>query len=351
MSLYVKIKKKLGNFNLDVEFESNDETVALLGESGSGKSMTLKCIAGIEKPDEGLIILNGRVLFDSQKKINLPSRKRNVGILFQNYALFPNMTVEGNITVAMKGASDAEKRHKVEEMVELFCLQGLEKKHPSQLSGGQQQRVATARLLASSPDIILLDEPFSALDSHLRWKLELQLTEDLSRFNGTVILVSHNRDEAYRMSNEIIVIKNGKCTLPMDKVHLFGDPGTVDAAVVSGCRNIVSATRLDEHHVRVPQWGVDMTTESEVMNDLHSIGIRAHLIERDGDQNVLNCTVCRVIEGPFECSVILSLNSAPNSESGEEKLLYWQISITEDLPNVGDTINLYVPIDKVLLLT
>lgn len=350
MSLYVRIKKKLGNFDMDLEFTTDNETVALLGESGSGKSMTLKCIAGIEKPDEGKIILNDRVLFDSENNIDLPPRKRKVGILFQNYALFPNMTVEQNIGVAMKGRSDEEKKKKVAEMVETFCLQGLEKKRPLQLSGGQQQRVATARMLASEPDIIMLDEPFSALDSHLRWKLEMQLTEDLSRFEGTVILVSHNRDEAYRMSNKIIVIKDGICMAPMDKEQLFDDPHTVDAAVVSGCKNILPAVKIDDHHVKVTQWDLEFETEAHVPDDLDSVGIRSHYITENADGNKISCIVRKVIESPFEYSVILSVNSMFGSDNDKQNSLYWQIDKSHPAPAVGDNVLLYVPDNKILLL-
>jgi molybdate transport system ATP-binding protein len=348
MSLYVRIKKKLGNFDMDVEFSSGNETVALLGESGSGKTMTLKCIAGIEVPDEGEIILNDRVLFDSKKGINVPPRKRKVGILFQNYALFPNMTVEGNIAIGMREKSDLEKKKKVSEMIDLFCLNGLEKKHPLQLSGGQQQRVATARMLASDPDIIMLDEPFSALDSHLRWKLEMQLTDDLSRFKGSVILVSHNRDEAYRMSNKIIVIKNGRCMLPMDKEEFFEDPHTVAAAIVSGCKNIMPVSRIDEHHVKVIPWNVELETHNIVSDKVSSIGIRSHLITTEFNVNAISCTVQKVIESPFEFSIILSVDAAASHE--RDNSLYWEIDKSRQTPMVGDRISLFIPDDHILLL-
>ncbi len=348
MSLHVKIKKRLGNFSLDVQFDSADETIALLGESGSGKTMTLKCIAGIENPDEGRIILNGRVLFDSEKGINLPPRKRKVGILFQNYALFPNMTVEQNIGIGMRRTSEADRKKRVSEMVELFCLNGLEKKRPLQLSGGQQQRVATARMLASDPDIIMLDEPFSALDSHLRWKLEMQLTEDLSRFKGTVILVSHNRDEAYRMSKRIIVMKNGRCMQPMDKEEFFDDPHTVDAAIVSGCKNILPVSKVDEHHVKVIPWNIELKTQNIVPDDVSSIGIRSHFMTTKANVNTISCTVQKVIESPFEFSIILSVDVSTSRE--RENSLYWEIQKSIEAPMVGDRISLHVPEDHILLL-
>ena len=189
MSLYVDIEKRLGAFRLQSKFEVADETLALLGASGCGKSVTLKCIAGIMTPDRGRIVLNGRVLFDSEKKIDLTPQQRRVGYLFQQYALFPNMTVEQNILCGIREGRRSEKRALAAEKIRMFRLEGLEKKHPAQLSGGQQQRVALARILCSEPQAILLDEPFSALDSYLKW--ELELGELLGAFDGPILWVSH----------------------------------------------------------------------------------------------------------------------------------------------------------------
>ena len=155
MSLYVDIEKRLGVFRLQSKFEVADETLALLGASGCGKSVTLKCIAGIMTPDRGRIVLNGRVLFDSEKKIALTPQQRRVGYLFQQYALFPNMTVEQNILCGIRAGSRSEKRSLAAEKLRMFRLEGLEKKYPAQLSGGQQQRVALARILCSEPQAIL----------------------------------------------------------------------------------------------------------------------------------------------------------------------------------------------------
>ena len=174
MSLSVDIRKKLEGFTLDIAFRTENRVTGLLGASGSGKSMTLKCIAGIEQPDEGRIVLNERVLYDSEKGINLTPQKRRVGYLFQNYALFPNMTVETNIAVGLSG-SKKEMEETVREMVLRFHLEGLEKRYPGELSGGQQQRVALARIMAYKPDVIMLDEPFSALDTWLREQLQMEV--------------------------------------------------------------------------------------------------------------------------------------------------------------------------------
>ena len=153
--------------------------------------MTLKCIAGIEKPDRGTIALDGRVLFDSEKHINLTPQQRRVGYPFQQYALFPNMTAAQNILCGIHTGSRTEKKETLAALLRTFRLEGLEKKLPAQLSGGQQQRVALARILASEPQAILLDEPFSALDSYLKWELEFELGELLGAFDGPILWVSH----------------------------------------------------------------------------------------------------------------------------------------------------------------
>ena len=178
---------------MHMQFRAEQEIFAILGASGCGKSMTLKCIAGIEKPDEGRIVLDGKVLFDSEKKINLPPQKRKVGYMFQDYALFPHMNVVQNIEAGMGKRPD---RSRTESLIRQFQLEGLEKKIPGQLSGGQKQRVAMARMLAAEPELILLDEPFSALDTYLKWQLEQEMYKHLKEAGKTVIFVSHNRGTA-----------------------------------------------------------------------------------------------------------------------------------------------------------
>ena len=212
MELTVNIKKKLRDFSLDVNFAVRDEIFALLGASGCGKSMTLKCIAGIETPDSGLITLNGRTLFDSDNNINLKPQARRAGYLFQNYALFPNMTVAQNITFAATG----DKSAKLKENIKRFQLGGLENAYPAQLSGGQCQRVALARILTSNAEILLLDEPTSALDSHLKWQLELQLA-DILKLYGAAILVSHDCEEVYRLADSVALIHRGKIATNLSK--------------------------------------------------------------------------------------------------------------------------------------
>ena len=208
MALEVDITKKLDGFFMHMQFRAEQEIFAILGASGCGKSMTLKCIAGIEKPDSGRIVLNGRVLFDSEKKINLPVQKRNVGYLFQNYALFPTMTVEQNLMVVMEGKKE-EKRAKIKEQLERFELSGLEKRYPSQLSGGQQQRVGVARALVVDPEIIFADEPTGNLDSNTSREVMELMQQVVHEKQQTLVMVTHDNHLA-SFADRIFHIIDGK---------------------------------------------------------------------------------------------------------------------------------------------
>ena len=301
MSLHVDIRKRLGSFTLDVTFSAENGITSLLGASGCGKSMTLKCIAGIEKPDEGRIELDGTVLFDSKQKINLPPQKRRVGYLFQNYALFPNMSVRQNILCGLNREKDrGAKERRLREMLRMMQLEGLEDRKPAQLSGGQQQRAALARILVNDPQILLLDEPFSALDGHLRDSLKVEMRDLLERFGREVLMVTHDRNEAYNMSREIAVMDRGRLlTIKPTKV-LFADPGSVQAAILTGCKNIVKASRVDEHTVEIPEWGVRMETKDTVKEGLCAVGVRAHYFNPTAAQNRFPVRFIEEMEEPFE---------------------------------------------------
>lgn len=207
--LYVNIEKRLDRYTLKANFKCEKDTLALFGASGAGKSMTLKCIAGIEKPDRGVIQLNDRVLFDSNKRINLPPQKRHVGYLFQDYALFPDMTVSGNILSAMRKLPKAERERKLSDLIKRFQLNGLEKRRPELLSGGEKQRVALARIFASSPEVLLLDEPFSSLDTLLKLQLIPYIREIIADFGGETIMVSHDIEEVRQLCPKLITITDG----------------------------------------------------------------------------------------------------------------------------------------------
>lgn len=207
--LYVDIEKRLDRFTLKAKFQCDHSPLALFGASGAGKSMTLKCISGIEKPDRGVIQLNDRILFDSEKHIDLPPQKRRVGYLFQEYALFPNMTVSGNITAGMRKLPKKEREQKLSELIERFRLGGLENRRPESLSGGEKQRVALARIFASSPEVLLLDEPFSSLDTMLKYQLIPYIRDIIRDFGGETILVSHDIDEVRQLCAAVSPILGG----------------------------------------------------------------------------------------------------------------------------------------------
>ena len=357
MSLKVNIKKRMGNFNLDVAFETERGVFAILGASGCGKSMTLKCIAGIETPDEGRIELNGRVLYDSAKKINLTPQKRRVGYMFQDYALFPNMTVEQNIKAGMGKHPEEEK---VRSYINRFRLEGLEKHYPAQLSGGQKQRVAMARMIASEPDILLLDEPFSALDSYLKWELEQEMRDMLAEVQKPVLFVSHNRDEVYRLCSMVSCIGHGKMEVIEKTKEFFHNPKTKTAAVLSGCKNISAAEIVDNNHIKALGWGITLCV-SEIPEETKAVGIRAHsfypvnaeqipgkesaanesrvsvIQEGTGlkkyrnpvqEENIFKIEESRIIEDPFEWNI----SFRPSKESG---WLQWKIAKTEQKDSPG----------------
>ncbi|WP_281740027.1 ATP-binding cassette domain-containing protein [Holdemanella biformis] len=207
--LEVQIYKKLAEFDLDASFQVDDNILGLMGASGSGKSMTLKCIAGIETPDQGRIVLNNRVLFDSEKKINVPIQKRNVGYMFQSYALFPNMNVYENISVGLRARKVKDVDIVVQKVMQQFRIFELASRYPKQLSGGQRQRVALARLMAYEPDVLLLDEPFSALDEDLKKDLLQELKSEL-QISKPVIFVSHDKEEVNYLCDLKYKIKQGE---------------------------------------------------------------------------------------------------------------------------------------------
>ena len=208
--LYAEFEKKLDLFTLKVKIEAENDISALFGASGVGKSMTLKCIAGIEKPDRGVIRLGDKVLFDSERHINLSPQKRHIGYLFQEYALFPSITVRGNITAALHHLPRKDRRSRCDELMNRFHIADLSEKKPEHLSGGERQRVALARIFASEPEAILLDEPFSSLDTLLKWELIPYLKETLQSFFGCSIMVSHSVDEVLSLCNSVSVIEHGE---------------------------------------------------------------------------------------------------------------------------------------------
>lgn len=315
MAINVQIKKKLGSFRLDIRFQSDSKRIGILGASGCGKSMTLKSIAGIETPDEGRIEVEGRTLFDRESKVNLKPQKRNVGYLFQNYALFPTMNVEKNIAAGLKG-SRQENDRRVREMIGKFQLEGLEKRLPGQLSGGQQQRVALARIMAYEPDVILLDEPFSALDMYLKDQLQQELIRMLEDYEGTVIMVSHNRDEVYRFSEELLIIDQGHIAASGETKELFQNPVSKEAARLTGCKNFSRARRIDGHTLDAQDWGITLHIKGEIPDYTEWVGYRAHdfvPVWGERGENMLKADIESSAVLPFEQNYYLRPESAGQS--------------------------------------
>jgi molybdate transport system ATP-binding protein len=348
MSLFVDIKKKLKGFSLDVSFETNGEYLGILGSSGSGKSMTLKCIAGIETPDEGRIVLNGKVLFDSYRKINLKPQDRHIGYLFQNYALFPNMTVEENIGIGLL-TSKIEKERRVSEIIKKFHLQGLEKKYPNQLSGGQQQRVAMARCIIYKPDILMLDEPFSALDSHLKEKLQSEVLEFLKLYDGEVLMVTHSRDEVYKFCNNIVIIDKGNSILLGNTKEVFRDPKLMEAAMLTGCKNISRCKVVSSNKVYAIDWDITLEIEKEIPKEINYIGIRAHSFEIVNtnfktEKNILDCQIDKIVENVFEYSILLK-----NKNKENKNTILYKIK-KEEWDNRKDKEELYLKIPESSIL-
>ena len=348
MALEVDIRKKLGKFYLDVEIGSESRRIGILGASGCGKSMTLKCIAGIETPDEGRIAVGGRTLFDTERRCNLKPQKRNVGYLFQNYALFPAMSVRKNIAAGLNG-SKAEKEQRVQEMIRKFRLEGLEEQLPGELSGGQQQRVALARIMAYEPDVILLDEPYAALDSFLKERLQQEMQELLAEYPGTVILVSHSRDEIYRFSEEVLIMDAGRILCGGKTKEVFERPGYAQAARLTGCRNIAAIQRKNGPVLEVPGWNLQMELSKEIPAEVRYVGIRAHdFVPVWGEQepNCIPAGEARMAELPFERNYFL------RSTDEEQEGICWAVQrhLWQELDEKGMPDYLRIPEEKVLLL-
>ena len=318
--LEIDFQKQLKHYTLDMDVSITGGCLGILGASGCGKSMTLKAVAGIVCPDSGRIATEKTVLYDSKKKIDLSPQKRKVGYLFQNYALFPNMTVEQNIMAGIQGGK-SEKKKKAARLAEQFQLSDLEKQYPARLSGGQQQRVALARILASEPDVLLLDEPFSAMDSYLKEELQLEMQRHIQSFGGCTILVSHDRDEIYRLCSHTMIMEQGKNVICDNTKSLFEKPRKVAAARLTGCKNISQAEKRGRFQVYAKDWGILLYTAEEVSEKTAYIGVRAHdvlpALDRKCEEqkkltNWIPVLPIEHSETPFEQTMIFKANEQAN---------------------------------------
>lgn len=360
MSLELDIKKHFPSFDLEVAFRAEDEVFGLLGASGCGKSLTMRCVAGIETPDEGRIAVNGRVFFDSAAKINLKPQVRKTALLFQNYMLFPNLTVAQNVGAGIsKDVSKDERDRIVAAELKRFDVSAFAKRYPAQLSGGQQQRVALARMLAARPGILMLDEPFSALDAHLKGVLEQNLTSLFDHFDGSILYVSHDIDEAVRFCDRIAVVERGRIMEVDSSRELVDDPKSIAGLKLSGVKNVAAVKRVDAHHVECEHWGITLTVPCEVPQEVRAVGVRAFYIERvdEPGENVFRVRVDNVSDSRFNRMCLLRFldrvpDAEPLVEGNEQEVrflhqrLYWRIDMlhTRDpLPEVGDELMVRIP--------
>lgn len=345
--LFVDIEKSIGDFNLKVRFETADTVLSVIGTSGSGKSMTLKCIAGIEKPDRGKIILNGRVLFDSEKGIDLSPQKRRVGYLFQQYALFPNMSVMKNIEVALHQLPKEERKATLLEILSEYEIDHVKNKMPHELSGGEQQRVALARIMANNPDVLLLDEPFSSLDSYLKWQLLIDMKSTISKFKKDVVFVTHNIDEVIGLSDTICVLNKGISEPETSVDSAINNPKTMSAAKLFGCRNF-SRAEVVEGVVSCLDWNAkfnislfDGSYDKALYAGVFSQDVELRSIDSE-DENLIDCTVSQILKSEKTVNVILHINGTDNYlcasfPSGKEH-------------SINEPVKVYIPKEKLLLL-
>ncbi|MDR2106056.1 MAG: ATP-binding cassette domain-containing protein [Coriobacteriales bacterium] len=359
MSVSVDIRKSLPGFELGVAFEAGSETLGLLGASGCGKSLTLRCIAGLERPDEGRIVVGDTVFFDSAQGINLTAQQRKTALLFQNYMLFPNLTVAENIAAGIPRNTPKDEAHAaVAEQLRRFGLEGFGKRYPIRLSGGQQQRVALARMLAAKPAILMLDEPFSALDSHLKSGLEQDLLDLFEDFGGTVLYVSHDIDEAFRFCDRIAVIDRGGLAEIAGTSRILEHPTSFATLRVSGVKNISHARRAGSHTVEALDWGITLVTNEEVLPDVRFLGVRASYIrltqvpdsgqEPEPEPNSFDAVIQRVIDSRFERTLILRTSASAQTLQCRFNKVGFDPAFSLER---GKTIRIHIPPSRIHLVS
>ena len=341
IQLAVDVEKQLNDFCLRVSFDSNITPLGILGASGAGKTTIMRCIAGLETPDRGRIVLNNRILYDSKLNINLPARKRRCGLLFQDYALFPHLTVGENVAFGMVHLSPKKQQQAIKRELALVELSHYSDRFPHQLSGGQKQRVALARLRASNPEIMLLDEPFSALDTYLRHKQEKILRLSLQSYRGMTVLITHNLEEAYRICPQLLIIDGGKAIAYDTKENIFHHADNIRTAQVTNCKNFSQAIAISSTKIEATDWHCNLEV-SRMPKQPIMIGIRAHQIilesEIESDEaNIFNCWLASYSETQHRVTCYLKLHHPAQHEADyhlQTEVLQdkWQQLKTKTLP-------------------
>ena len=354
MSLSLDIRKTYPGFDLDIRLEAGNERVALLGASGCGKSCTLRCIAGIETPDEGRIVVDGVTFFDSKTGIDLTPQQRKCALLFQTYQLFPNLTVGENVRAGMDRAIPQDRQEDLaRRYLSVFGLSGFAERYPARLSGGQQQRVAIARMMAATPAIYLLDEPMSALDAYLKSALEQTLLDLFDVLDATVLYVSHDIDEACRLCDRIAVMHEGRVVEVGSPRELLRAPRTLAALRLTGCKNTSPARKVSDTVVEALDWGMTFDVGAAVPDDIAYLGVRASYFHEDNraepGRNTYDLKVARVSDSRFERLVLLD---PPRADSPSR--LQWKIDLRSagdrELPEAGDVLRMHFDARRIHLV-
>ena len=331
MSLVLDIKKRYPGFMLDMQLEAGEERVALLGASGCGKSCTLRCIAGVETPDEGKIVVNGVTFFDSGAGINLSPQERKCALLF-----------------------DASARKKLaKRYLGIFGLADFADRYPARLSGGQQQRVALARMVAAHPGIFMFDEPMSALDSYLKSALEQNMLDLFDVCNRTVLYVSHDIDEACRLCQRICVMHDGHVEEIGSVEDVVRRPQTLAALRLTGCKNTSRARKIGPQEVEALDWGMTFNVGREVPDNVAYLGIRASYFHVDNraerGRNSYDLHVARVSDSRFERLVLLDV---PRADAPTR--LQWKVNKVgvpvDELPQAGESLRMHFDASRIHLV-
>ena len=326
-------------------------STTLIGANGCGKSTLFNLMTKNLKPDQGEVFLRE----ENIANLRLKDFAREAAIVHQYNTAPPDLTVEKLVSYGrtpyhtMGLSSDPQKdEEKIQRALEITHTSKHKDKPVTELSGGQKQRVAMARMLAAEPELILLDEPFSALDTYLKWQLEQEMYKHLKEAGKPVIFVSHNRDEVYRLCDTVSCMNRGKMEVMEPLKEFFQNPKTRTAAILSGCKNISAAERVDAHTLRAVDWGVTLhVKEREIADDIRAVGIRAHFlatVERPGEENVFPVNESEIWEDPFEWNISFRKNA-------ECSWLQWKIAKTDWSPEMGIPKELYLKEEDILLLT
>ncbi len=355
--LEVDLTHRLDDFSLRLGFATACRRLGILGASGAGKSQLLRCLVGLERPRQGRVALNGRVLFDSDRGIDLPLQRRRIGLVFQHYALFPHLTVAENVGFGLAQFTPRERARRVIQHLQRVGLLAMAQQYPFQLSGGQQQRIALARALAIEPDLLLLDEPFSAQDAYLRRQLQQQLADLLHDCHVPALLVTHDLEEAYRLSDDLIVIDRGAIQAHGPKNEVFDQPSELVVARLSGCKNFSRVQHLSPRRLLAIDWQLELRLEQPAAADITHVGIRANHLTLSaspagGGEPGPGQWLCRLIkasEGPFQVSAYVvpigPSDRAPEPLQVEVPRFSWQ-----ELSDAPQPWMLAIPMDRLLLL-